>query len=108
MPRRATSQTTASAEAILTGEVAQTINRRSGNERQQSSQRVPNRDAPSNRDEAGLLQGAGESGDLDPPPDDLPETKREKPVKVTSQTPDIDITRAEKPARRNLRETEGP
>ncbi|ABC94216.1 hypothetical conserved protein (plasmid) [Rhizobium etli CFN 42] len=53
------------------------------------------------RDDAALLQGAGESGDLDPPGADLGQV-------AGATTPDIEITTGEKPSRRKIRRTEGP
>ncbi|KPH07236.1 DUF2934 domain-containing protein (plasmid) [Rhizobium acidisoli] len=53
------------------------------------------------RDDAALLQGAGESGDLDRPP---PKLRR---VAKTS-VPDIEMTTGEKPSQRKIRKTEGP
>ena len=54
------------------------------------------------RDDAALLQGAGESGDLDRP---LPKPGR---AALTS-VPDIEMTTGEKPSsQRKIRKTEGP
>ncbi|WHO75394.1 DUF2934 domain-containing protein [Rhizobium sp. BT03] len=54
------------------------------------------------RDEAALLQGAGESGDLDRRP-----PKRGRVAKVLP-VPDIEMTTGEKPSQRKIRKTEGP
>lgn len=53
------------------------------------------------RDDAALLQGAGESGDLDPPRAGLDHV-------AGATTPDIEITTGEKSSRREIRRTEGP
>ncbi|MDO3433961.1 DUF2934 domain-containing protein [Rhizobium sp. CBN3] len=53
------------------------------------------------RDDAALLQGAGESGDLDSPRAGLGQV-------AGATTPDIEITTGEKPSRRKIRRTEGP
>ncbi|MBY4627828.1 DUF2934 domain-containing protein [Rhizobium croatiense] len=53
------------------------------------------------RDDAALLQGAGESGDLDRPRPGLGQGAGATP-------PDIEITTGEKPSRQKIRETEGP
>ncbi|MBX4958737.1 DUF2934 domain-containing protein [Rhizobium lentis] len=53
------------------------------------------------RDDAALLQAAGESGDLDRP--------RAGPDQVAgTSTPDIEMTTGEEASRRKIRETEGP
>ncbi|MBY5459059.1 DUF2934 domain-containing protein [Rhizobium leguminosarum] len=53
------------------------------------------------RDDAALLQGAGESGDLD--------RRRARPVQAAvAPVPDIEMTTGEKPSRRKIRKTEGP
>ena len=51
------------------------------------------------RDDAALLQGAGESGDLD--------RRRARPRQAAAVR-DIDMTTGEKPSRRKIRKTEGP
>lgn len=53
------------------------------------------------RDDAALLQAAGESGDFDPPRT-APGRPAEAPV------PDVEITTGEKPSWREVRKTEGP
>ncbi|PDT34197.1 hypothetical protein CO671_22485 [Rhizobium sp. M10] len=53
------------------------------------------------RDDAALLQGAGESGDLDRPRPGFGQVSGATP-------PDIEITTGEKPSRQKIRETEGP
>jgi hypothetical protein len=60
------------------------------------------------RDDVALLQGAGESGDVDPPPAELPEATGQGPQETTRPIPDVEITTGEKPARRKVRKTEGP
>lgn len=53
------------------------------------------------RDDAALLQGAGESGDFDP--------SRAAPARVAETTvPDVEITTDEKPSLGKVRQTEGP
>ncbi|MBY3072993.1 DUF2934 domain-containing protein [Rhizobium laguerreae] len=53
------------------------------------------------RDDAALLQGAGESGDFDLP--------RTWPVEAAkAPVPDIEMTTSEKPSWRKIRKTEGP
>jgi hypothetical protein len=53
------------------------------------------------RDDAALLQGAGESGDLD--------RRRAKAGQAAeAPVPDIEMTTGEKPSTRKVRETEGP
>ncbi|MBB2673678.1 UNVERIFIED_ORG: hypothetical protein GGE44_003247 [Rhizobium esperanzae] len=52
------------------------------------------------RDDAALLQGAGESGDLDRPGLGSGQD--------AGETADIEITTGEKPSREKIRETEGP
>ncbi|API56127.1 MULTISPECIES: DUF2934 domain-containing protein [Rhizobium] len=53
------------------------------------------------RDDAALLQGAGESGDFDRP--------RTRPVEAAkAPVPDIEMTTGEKPSWRKIRKTEGP
>ncbi|MBX4861819.1 DUF2934 domain-containing protein [Rhizobium sophorae] len=53
------------------------------------------------RDDAALLQGAGESGDLD--------QRRARPVQTdVVAVPDIEMTTGERPSRRKIRKTEGP
>ncbi|MBB2750599.1 UNVERIFIED_ORG: hypothetical protein GGI57_001275 [Rhizobium aethiopicum] len=54
------------------------------------------------RDDAALLQGAGESGDFDRPP-----PKRGRVTQVFP-VPDIEMTTGEKPSQRKIRKTEGP
>ncbi|MEI1251309.1 DUF2934 domain-containing protein [Rhizobium aouanii] len=53
------------------------------------------------RDDAALLQGAGESSDLGPPRAGLGQV-------AGATTPDIEITTGEKPSARNIKKTEGP
>ncbi|MDK4734842.1 DUF2934 domain-containing protein [Rhizobium sp. CNPSo 3490] len=53
------------------------------------------------RDDAALLQGAGESGDLDPPRAGLAQV-------AGATTPDIEMTTGEKPSQRRISRTEGP
>ncbi|CAN7692487.1 DUF2934 domain-containing protein [Rhizobium leguminosarum] len=53
------------------------------------------------RDDAALLQGAGESGDLDRPP-----AKAGQAAKAP--VPDIEMAAGEKPSTRKIRKTEGP
>jgi hypothetical protein len=53
------------------------------------------------RDDAALLQGAGESGDFDRP--------RARPVQTAvAPVPDVEMTTGEKPFRRKVKKTEGP
>ncbi|MBY5864387.1 DUF2934 domain-containing protein [Rhizobium leguminosarum] len=53
------------------------------------------------RDDAALLQGAGESGDFDRP--------RTRPVEAAKAPgPDIEMTTGEKPSWRKIRKTDGP
>ncbi len=62
------------------------------------------------RDEAALLQGAGESGDIDPARAKGPSAKR-RPQNVSSSTaaaPGVEITTGEKPSRQKIKKTEGP
>ncbi|EJC72482.1 DUF2934 domain-containing protein [Rhizobium hidalgonense] len=53
------------------------------------------------RDDAALLQGAGESGDLEW----RPAARLRRGAKAV---PDIEITTGEKPSQRKIRKTEGP
>ncbi|ARM92444.1 hypothetical protein RHEC894_PE00421 (plasmid) [Rhizobium sp. CIAT894] len=53
------------------------------------------------RDDTALLQGAGESGDFDPPPAKL---RRMAGVRV----PDIEMTTGERRPQGKIRKTEGP
>ncbi|MBB5551252.1 DUF2934 domain-containing protein [Rhizobium sp. MC63] len=53
------------------------------------------------RDDAALLQGAGESGDVDRPRPGLGQGAGATPR-------DIEITTGEEPSRQKIRETEGP
>jgi hypothetical protein len=61
------------------------------------------------RDEAAMLQGAGESGDVDPGGEtSLGADKRSsntRPAKPAA--PDVEITTGEKPSRQKIRKTEG-
>ncbi|SCB61066.1 Protein of unknown function [Rhizobium aethiopicum] len=57
------------------------------------------------RDDAALLQGAGESGDLDRPRAELAQVAG---AATPGIVPDIEITTGEKPSRRKIRNTEGP
>ncbi|TAX48459.1 DUF2934 domain-containing protein (plasmid) [Rhizobium leguminosarum] len=53
------------------------------------------------RDDAALLQGAGESGDFD--------RRRARPIQAAvASVPDIEMMTGEKPSRRKIRKTEGP
>jgi hypothetical protein len=56
------------------------------------------------RDDAALLQGAGESGDLDTPPVTPPDSSAAEGTAI----PDVEITTGATPARQKIKRTEGP
>lgn len=62
------------------------------------------------RDDAALLQGAGESSDIDPGSGKSPRV-REKSKDAPSPkpaAPEVEITTGEKPSRQKIKKTEGP
>jgi hypothetical protein len=60
------------------------------------------------RGDSALLQGAGESGLLDPPPVDLPKAKGRKSAKSATPVKEVEITTGEMSARSKVKKTEGP
>ncbi|OWV96125.1 hypothetical protein ATY81_27860 [Rhizobium sp. R72] len=70
-----------------------------------SSQELLSRD---DRDDAALLQGAGESGDINHGKSG-PSTKRPtSPQSFASSVPEVEITTGEAPLRQTIKKTEGP
>ncbi|OWV99801.1 DUF2934 domain-containing protein [Rhizobium sp. R693] len=62
------------------------------------------------RDDAALLQGAGESGDFDRLRGKSPRSRKtsKSPQSSASAMPEVEITTGETPSRQKIKKTEGP
>ncbi|MDL2403957.1 DUF2934 domain-containing protein [Rhizobium mayense] len=68
------------------------------------------RQGKDDRDDAALLQGAGESGYIDRSREKSPRSKKTPKNSQSSarSMPEIEITTSEKPSRQKIKKTEGP